>query len=178
MKVDPRFKDTEYVVEADSYAMQSLWERWSTEALHKHKDFNFINWRQDSMGSCVHIGDLDKRPVVVTFFWAKLNGHLVVFWEATSEVVDYKMVEEWLGKYCNPQHNDRRSRCDANNFHHVIEYINDCHAEELLDLADAHAEEGNPDDCAKYLSILKRTYPYKFEKEIKALEKEIKGMKC
>jgi hypothetical protein len=122
MKIDPRFKDTEFVVEADSFARLALWERFSTEALHK-TELNTINWQQDSMGTCYQVGSLDNRPVNIDFVWAKLNNHLILFYHACSQVVDHKMVENWIEKYCNPQHNERRSHCDANNFAHAISYI-------------------------------------------------------
>lgn len=117
MKIDPRFKDTEFVVEADSFAHQTLWEQWSTEALFHRPHCNNIKWEQDSMGLLYQVGTLDNCPVNVGFVWAKLNGHLILFYDACSQIVDHLMVESWLKKYCNTQN------CNASNFHHVINYI-------------------------------------------------------
>jgi hypothetical protein len=149
MKIDPRFKDTEFVVEADSYARQTIWEQWSTQAMFKRPNCNNINWEQDSMGCVLQIGTLDNRPVNIEFYWAKLIGHLVLFYHPCSQVVDHAMIETWIKKYCNPQwDNGRRAHCDASNFHHVISYIRETAAKRLINDARTHADEGNPDDAA------------------------------
>jgi len=178
MKIDPRFKDTEFVVEADSYAMQSLWERHSTQAMFPNPKFNTIRWEQDSMGLSYTIGKLDNRPIAVSFFWSKLNSHLILFYHPTSQIVDHLMVEDWLKKYCNPQWDgNRRAHADASNFHHVLDYIKNCEAKQLLDEATAHAEAGNPDDAAHLLTQLWTQYPYRYKKEGKKVADSIKGMK-
>jgi hypothetical protein len=171
MKLDPRFKNTEYAVEADSYTRQSLWEQWSTQAMFKRPNCNNINWEQDCMGCLLQIGQLDNRPVNIEFYWAKLNGHSILFYNACSQLVDHAMTKTWLKKYCNTP------KCDANNFHHVISYIHDCQAQQLLKEATAHAEAGNPDDAAHLLAQCWRNYPYSQDKEIETLNKVIKGMK-
>ena len=116
--MDTRFKNTEYAVEADSYTMQSLWETYSNEQLNLYKtERNTIDWKQDLKGTLTQIGELNGRPIIVCFFWAKLNNHLIVFYEATSQLVDWCMVEEWLDINCPCE------RCDANNFGNVLHLI-------------------------------------------------------
>jgi len=176
MKVDPRFKDTEFVVEADDYARQSLWERYSTQALHP-TELNTIRWEQDCMGTCSTIGQIADCPVVVTFFWAKLNGHLICFYHPTSAVVDHRMVNNYLEKYCNPSwDNGRRAHADASNFHHVLDYIRTEAAQQLINEAQAHADEENPDDAAHLIAQCWTKYPYKKDKECQEVNKLIKGM--
>lgn len=178
MKIDPRFKDTEFVVEADSFAHQTLWEQWSTEALFTRPHCNNIQWEQDSMGFMDTIGQLADMPVCVSFFWAKLNGHLILFYNATSAVVDHRMIESWLKKYCNPQwDNGRRAHCDASNFHHVVSYVRESAAQCLINNARAHADEGNPDDAAQLLEQYWKQYAPLLLEKAQAVNKVIKGMK-
>lgn len=177
MKVDPRFKDTEFVIEADDFARHTLWAQYSTEALEKTK-LNTIRWEEDSKGWIDTVGHVNNMPVCVTFVWGKLNGHLVVFYHACSRMVDHAMVEDYLKKYCNPEYDHgRRAHCDANNFHHVIGYIRDCEAKQLLQEAAAHADEGNPDDAAQLLEKCWRDYPYGHDEQCEKINKIIKGMK-
>lgn len=139
MKLDPRFKNTEFTVEADSFAKHTLWQNYAKEALDFRKEFlnsqGLIKelklrheWKDDSMGTVMQIGEIDKRPICVTFFWTKIDGHLVMFYDITSQLADHKMMEDWLKKYCNPQHEGRSSNCDASNFHHCLDYINTSNA--------------------------------------------------
>lgn len=162
MKVDPRFKDTEYVVEADSFATQALWEKFSTQSMYKTPQ-NTYHWEQDCRGFMETIGHVNKMPVCVTFFWYKINGHLILFYNATSQVVDHRMVEDWLDKYCNPKHNGSQARCDANNFAHVLGYIRDCDAHELLKRA---KDSDNTSDKEHLLQRCWTEYPWAYDKEV------------
>lgn len=134
MKLDPRFKDTEYTVEADMFAKHTLWQNFSTEALECQRiklntaqlcqELQYrVKWIDDNMGYSMQIGEVNKRPVCVTFFWTKIDNRLVMFYHATSEIVDHKMVNDWLKKYCNPQDKGCSNNCDANNFHNCLIYI-------------------------------------------------------
>lgn len=136
MKLDKRFQDTEYTVEANSFEKHTLWQNFSLEALDFKRNKLTpealaeetkyrVNWKDDSMGSSMQIGEINKRPICVTFFWTKINNRLIMFYECTSQLVDHEMLQNWLKKYCNPQHQGSRSNCDAFNFHNCIHYIND-----------------------------------------------------
>lgn len=111
----PKFDSTEYMVEATSFEKYALWKMYSNEALYKNKH-NVIKWEQGS-GRMYTLGELDGRPITVCFFWDKLNGHNICFYEATSQVVDHELVEEWLDKFCP------KPRTDANNFHNVYHLV-------------------------------------------------------
>ncbi len=134
MKLDPRFKDTEFTVEADSFAKHELWSKYSLEWLNMYKlDFTEealrkqvkfrVDWKDDSMGTIMEIGQIKGRPICVSFFWTTIDGHLIMFYDCTSQLADHKMVEDWLEKYCNPKHEGCSSNCDANNFHNCLQYI-------------------------------------------------------
>lgn len=169
MKVDPRMKDTEYVVEADSFAMQALWAQFSTQSMYK-TPMNTYRWEQDSMGYCVQIGEFGDMPVCITFFWYKINGHLIAFVDAHSQVVDHRMVDDYLKKYCNPMHNGSRAHADANNFAHVLGYIRDSEAQRLLDWAKKAKDKALASD---YLQSCWTHYPWACDKEVMAEAKKI-----
>jgi len=113
--VDPRFEDTEFLIEADDFAQHALWREWHDKVI----------WEQDSSGLLYSVGELGGYPVTVSINWAKLNGHRVCFYSDSSRVVDWTMIEEWLNKVCYPRwgNNSRHARTNATNFHHCIHHV-------------------------------------------------------
>ena len=113
-----QFDGVEYFVEATSFEKFCLWKQNE----EYKKDFTLKSFQEWDMGTgqMVEIGRLDRRPVAVVFWFDKLDGHKVCFYEATSEVVDHKMVEKWIEDNCNvPVRDGRRAKTDAQNFHNV-----------------------------------------------------------
>lgn len=117
--IDPRFADTVFVIEATSCEQQMLWE-----ANDKTKR---LKWEPDSGGLFETIGEVAGRPICIFVFWAKLNGHRVAFWDATSQLVDYVMIETWWAKTCAPRYDGghRLAATNATNFHHAIHCVED-----------------------------------------------------
>lgn len=107
--IDPRFQYTLFFVEADSFSRTALWARYSSPAL---------GWVSCSAGVCAQIGKLEGRPVCVQFDWAVINEHVVCFYSATSEVVDWAMIEELISQHDAP-------KCDAMNFGPVAAELED-----------------------------------------------------
>jgi len=101
---------TEYVVEANSFEYLSLWKDF-------HEEYS---WEQVSQGYGAHVGYIDGRPIFISLRWATVNEVYMLFWHATSKVVDYGMIEEWFVNNCDPMANGRHARCDADNFIHAI----------------------------------------------------------
>ena len=114
---ESRLKVTRFLVEATGNEWHTLWARWCGKSQECREPI-VDEWEQlGGWGIC--IGKLDSRPVVVSLNWDRLDGFLVCQWEATSEVVDYKMVNEWLDRHFSGETRDgRRARCNAMNFHH------------------------------------------------------------
>lgn len=122
--LDPRFLDTEFLVEADSFSKFALWKE-------HHGD---IEWVCDNEGVAFVVGFLtsfnrkdpskeETLPVYTTFNWAKLNGHRVCFYYSYSRVTDWLMVERWVESICYPLYDDtRHAHCDAMNFHHCLQF--------------------------------------------------------
>lgn len=114
-EVDPRFKDTEFLIEADEFAQFALWREWHGR----------VKWEEESAGLAYTVGEIGGSPVVVSCFWAKLNGHRVCFYNATSRVIDWEMIETWLKRACYPlwDSKTRHAQTNAMNFHHCIDHV-------------------------------------------------------
>ncbi len=73
------------------------------------------------------VATLNKRPIVVCCFWYRIDGQVVMFYEPTSELVDWKKIKAWLEKeYVHlPKWDNghRRSHCDAQNFGDCLQAI-------------------------------------------------------
>jgi hypothetical protein len=117
--MDPRFALTEYVVEANSFEKFALWKEHS----------NSHEWKQDAFGLMIQIGEIggrlqEKRPICISCYWSCINGMNVLFYYACSQLVDYRMVEEWFKKNCYPYEakSKRAAKCDADNFHSCLHY--------------------------------------------------------
>jgi hypothetical protein len=123
---------TEYLVEADSFSKHELWAKYSGEGMFRPigngESFPTVKWEQIHEGRLQEIGQVtikngrktEKMPVVLNVFWALLDGKLIGFYEATSRVVDWRMVEKYLIKHF--PHGPARMT-DAQNFHHVIHFV-------------------------------------------------------
>lgn len=129
-EINKRFKDTVFLVEANDFERHQLWADHSLEAQKAFgsSDGNRGNrrctWKQLNPGFHQTIGHLDNRPISVCVFWNYVNGKLVAFYEATSQVADHQMVEDWIFKQCSPKWGgSRRAQCNAMNFHHVLSAV-------------------------------------------------------
>lgn len=98
---DKRFERTEYVIEATTDERDNLWNIWAKEAQEFARIMppeKRVEWEQDLMRQ-VYVGKIGTHDIVVTYFWMNINRSSMVFWEATSMVVDYDLIEQW-----NKQH--------------------------------------------------------------------------
>jgi hypothetical protein len=112
---DPRFHDTTFVVNATSFERLRLWS-------DHHADYE---WKEDSQGWGLGVGEFHGFPVVISIVFAKLRGKRILFWEAVSRVVDTEMIENWFEANCCPRWDGgtRRARTNAMNFHHVLDHV-------------------------------------------------------
>lgn len=114
--LDPRFAQTEFVVEADGFATLALWRENHME----------LDWQQDPMGIWLQVGELAGLPVAISCSWSRIGGRLVMFWEPTSMVFHHQLVEDWFDRYCSPRTADGRpARTNAMNFHNFRRHILD-----------------------------------------------------
>lgn len=86
-------------------------------------------WKQSLSGPLITVGRLDDRPICISVFVHEIGGERIVFVEPTSQLVDYKMIDEWLLEHLPEsalqQHNLRQgyrylNKVDAGNFFNVF----------------------------------------------------------
>jgi hypothetical protein len=130
MSIKDDFSGTFFLIEANSYEMQSLWAEYSNESLRLGK-WNRYNWHQISMGKTYQLGTLDGRPINVAVFWAIINERKVAFYYGCSQLVDHALIEKWWRSLKIPKwdRGTRLAHCDASNFHHCINAIDDLNSE-------------------------------------------------
>lgn len=119
-----RLAATRFVVEATGDEVQLLWEKFSDEAICK-SPLNIYRWEQLNPGLLLTLGQLAGLPVCLHVRWLRINGVLVLFHEATSMVVDRRMVKKWVGEnlaHCEDG-DGRVARCDVANFHHCLHFV-------------------------------------------------------
>ena len=102
-------KATRFAVEATNFERHCLWQR-------HHKE---VDWKDQPFGYMKTIGSVGDMPVVVSLTFHFIESQLVMFFEATSQMVDHRMVDKWLEENVSHRwdHGTRRSRTDAGNFH-------------------------------------------------------------
>lgn len=121
---DKRLDDTFFCVEATSNEVQHLWRE-----LHQERG---IPWVQMN-GLMIEAGQIDivgkgKVAVCVCLSFNLIRGKLICFYEATSQYVDYQMVEQWLKKNVIKDKEwggGREIMCDSNNTHMILHAIQD-----------------------------------------------------
>lgn len=97
-----------YLVDADDFAQQALWEKW-----HQR-----ISWEEGREGFFLTAGFFGGQPVTILFTIAKLNEKYVAFYYPSGTYVDWNIVKEFLKKFA-PGVPD----ADAKNFHNVLNAI-------------------------------------------------------
>lgn len=100
-------KDARWVVEANSFEYHTLWKNY-----HQSK---VVSWEENLSGHGVTVGFLDNRPICICLRTAKIDNKDVIFIDATSVVVDWNMINEYINKSFPSSRT-----IDANNFHQMI----------------------------------------------------------
>ena len=108
-------RGTAGVIEATTCEHQYLWQEFTTES---------ADWVSDMAGIEVTVGGIGDMPVYISLRCAVIRGHKIVFYHATSQVVDHRMIREWLDMHM-PQsafdrEGERLNRTDATNFYNVF----------------------------------------------------------
>lgn len=104
------------LVEANSYERHALWKECKGER----------TWKETGWGLGETVGHLADTPVFVSLLVDTVDGHRILFWHATSQVVDHRMIEAWLTKtmprsaFTDDGGTVRLNKVDAMNFHNVF----------------------------------------------------------
>lgn len=117
-----KLAQTVFLVEADSFAQHMLCNRYGTRP-DSHK-----SWQQDPVGLAWTVGRFHGRPVVLSTSWFIIGGRRVGFYDCTSELVDWAMVEGWLDAnlpHLAAQGDVKARRCEVNNFGECLNYLNE-----------------------------------------------------
>jgi hypothetical protein len=128
-KIDPRFAETEFVVEATSFEKLTLWSQHSTHGsidcvASWGKPYPRFEWVQDNPGADIVVGQIYDEDVRITVFWDIIGGMRVAFWNPCSNMFDRRMAKRWLEANCSPKWDGSRlAHTNAMNFHHVIQAI-------------------------------------------------------
>lgn len=119
------FKDVVFLVEASYNEKFMLWKmhHW-----HRIIDMPRVKeWKDEGMGRIITLGLVDKRPTCVDIYYASLNGKRIMFYNGSSELVDHKMIEDWLKHFTLDSirwdNNSRWAHCDASGFHLCLDAI-------------------------------------------------------
>ena len=84
------YKDVYGIVEANSFETLTLWQHW-----HKEKGYS---WIQNNSGWLECVGKLSEKEIWISPLAHIVNGRKILFIEATSSVVDWDIIEDYLKK--------------------------------------------------------------------------------
>lgn len=124
---DQRFKVTEYFIEASHEETMGIWRSFVD---HPYKNCRPLNWEQlDGMMYTVanvsiqydDTGEIKRMPICVSIMWNLVDGHLMAFYEACSQVVDHDIVKKFIDEKSNSNVN---IRTNSSNFHHALHHCN------------------------------------------------------
>lgn len=105
------------VVEANTFERHSLWLENDRLGAKGRK------WEENLRGYIEYVRWVQGRPICVSMFKATIDGQSILFWDATSQLVDYAIIEDWLEKVIPKTARDERGRInktDAMNFCNVL----------------------------------------------------------
>ena len=119
---ESRLARTLFIVEATACEVHCLWCDNARDS--QHRRFKSRTWEQINPGWLVTVGELALVPICVSTTWAKIDGHLVMFWEACSQVVDREQIDFWINDhFINTWNNGLPAKTNAMNFHHCLSAI-------------------------------------------------------
>lgn len=96
-----------YTVEATGFEILTLWR--------ENRDDYKLEWKQFDFGKSRKLWG--EVLMTISFTPVRIGGHLVVFWEVTSQLADFEAVAKYIEKHSNG------SKTDPMNFSHVIHKI-------------------------------------------------------
>lgn len=106
------------VVEANSFESLTLWEEY-----HQKRG---RPWISGSSGPMIQVGEISGLPVCCSLLVNEIDGYRILFIDATSRVIDHKMIQDWLEANLPVtafEDNDPRKRLnstDAMNFSNIF----------------------------------------------------------
>lgn len=98
LDTESRFRFTAMLVEATSYEKSALWARYAQISPDSTVPPRYqLDWRSEySSGVSIELAHEGSRPICVSLFWVLIDGKLACFWDPTSLLVDYAVINPWL----------------------------------------------------------------------------------
>lgn len=130
-RVEEFWKKTIFLVEANSFEQMTLWREWSLQAVASKQhipdlpnDRRFY-WEQQQPGQIYTVAVVKNRPICLSVNWYRLDSEYIAFIDATSVLVDWKKINDWIEKRNIPKWDNgtRPGRCNAMNFHLCVDAI-------------------------------------------------------
>lgn len=81
-------KDVVGVITATREEMHGAWA--------KNKEYGGRTWVDNGSGLGECIGWIEDRPIYITLWTSLIDGHKILFVDATSQLVDWALVDEWI----------------------------------------------------------------------------------
>lgn len=108
------YKDVYGIVEANSYESLMLWKEW-----HGKQGYS---WIQNNSGWLEQVGVVGARGVWISPLAHIVNGRKILFIEATSALVDWEMIDNYLKENVPSavKENGYLNKQNASNFHCLI----------------------------------------------------------
>ena len=110
--IDTLIEKAQFAVEANSYEKINLWLEYKDK----------LDWKQITEGKLITLGKVDDLPICMSIFVDILNGVPVMFYEMTSLMVDYRLVDDYLENKFGEFHS--RDYCtNSMNFGRIVNEI-------------------------------------------------------
>ena len=94
-----KLSECDSIIEATSEEAFGLWCRYASNSGYvftaSKKDMRRA-WQEQSAGFWQEIGRINDRPICVAVQFATIDGRRIAFVEGCSELVDHKMIREWV----------------------------------------------------------------------------------
>lgn len=115
------FENVEFVVEATDEERFLLWCVHFDNPNPKYPESRIKSWEQEMRGFGREIGTFHGHPIFISITYAKLEGKRVAFLEATSRIVDYSLVNDWVDREFKNRMPARVT--NSTNFSHCISFL-------------------------------------------------------
>lgn len=119
----------EGIVEADGYTHHMLWQEFADDptAIRYGPSERFrYSWKETGSGYGAFVGEVVDMPVFISLLTATVNDRKLLFWHATSQVVDHRLIEKWFTEnlpttaFRNNDSQEGINQTDATNFINII----------------------------------------------------------
>lgn len=119
LTMDYCIKNTQILAEGDKMIF------WS---LHQHNDpntmYNSNNWKSTNQDHFCTVGRINDRPINIILHWYEIDGVIVCVYDGISQLVDWKMIENYLKEKFPDAKMIINARSNYHNIFHHITRIN------------------------------------------------------